>query len=80
MVFTRISGVIRTNFIIIDEAFDASDSKNKENIKSMIDYMDNIYDWIIIISHDTYIKSNFENHINIKTITKNDYTKQLLNI
>ncbi len=78
MVFARISGVIRTNFIIIDEAFDASDFKNKENIKSMIDYMDNIYDWIIIISHDSYIKSNFENHINIKTVVKNDEPKQLI--
>ena len=80
MVFARISGVIRTNFIIIDEAFDASDFKNKENIKSMIDYMDNIYDWIIIISHDSYIKSNFENHINIKTINKGEHPKQLINI
>ena len=80
MVFAKISGVIRTNFIIIDEAFDASDFKNKENIKSMIDYMDNIYDWIIIISHDSYIKSNFENHINIKTINKGEHPKQLINI
>jgi DNA repair exonuclease SbcCD ATPase subunit len=80
MVFAKISGVIRTNFIIIDEAFDASDFKNKENIKSMIDYMDNIYDWIIIISHDSYIKSNFENHINIKTINKGELSKQLINI
>jgi DNA repair exonuclease SbcCD ATPase subunit len=80
MVFAKISGVIRTNFIIIDEAFDASDFKNKENIKSIIDYMDNIYDWIIIISHDTYIKSNFENNINIKTVIKNEFPKQLINI
>jgi DNA repair exonuclease SbcCD ATPase subunit len=76
IVFSKISGVIRTNFIIIDEAFDASDQKNKKNIKNIIDFMDNIYDWGIIISHDLYIKSNFDKHITIK---KNN-NKQLINI
>jgi DNA repair exonuclease SbcCD ATPase subunit len=76
IVFSKISGVIRTNFIIIDEAFDASDQKNKKNIKNIIDFMDNIYDWGIIISHDLYIKSNFDKHITIK---KNN-NKQSINI
>jgi DNA repair exonuclease SbcCD ATPase subunit len=68
MVFTKISGLIRTNFIIIDEAFDASDMANKSNIKNIIDFMDNIYDWGIIISHDAYIRTNFDKHITIKKI------------
>ena len=70
MVFTKISGIIRTNFIIIDEAFDASDMANKSNIKNIIDFMDNIYDWGIIISHDAYIRTNFDKHITITKINK----------
>jgi DNA repair exonuclease SbcCD ATPase subunit len=78
MVFAKISGVIRTNFIIIDEAFDASDSANKSNIKNIIDFMDNIYDWGIIISHDAYIRTNFDKHITIKKM--NETGKQFINI
>jgi DNA repair exonuclease SbcCD ATPase subunit len=76
MVFTKISGMIRTNFIIIDEAFDASDMANKSNIKNIIDFMDNIYDWGIIISHDAYIRTNFDKHITIKKITENGTNKE----
>ena len=76
IVFSKISGVIRTNFIIIDEAFDASDQINKKNIKNIIDFMDNIYEWAIIISHDLYIKANFDKHI----VIKKHNNKQLINI
>ncbi len=66
IVFSQITGLIKMNYIIIDEAFDSSDIANKEKIKSIIDYMKLKYKWGIIISHDCYVKDNFDKEINIQ--------------
>lgn len=60
IIFSQISGLIRTNYIIIDECFDSSDITNKEKIKNIIEYMKSKYKWGIIISHDVYVKDNFD--------------------
>ena len=60
IIFSQISGLIRTNYIIIDECFDSSDITNKEKIKNIIEYMKSKYKWGIIISHDVFVKDNFE--------------------
>jgi DNA repair exonuclease SbcCD ATPase subunit len=66
IVFSQITGLIKTDFIIIDEAFDSSDMNNREKIKNIIDYMKSKYKWGIIISHDCYVKDNFDKEITIQ--------------
>ena len=63
IVFSEITGLIKTDFIIVDECFDSSDMSNKEKIKNIIDYMKSKYKWGIIISHDCYVKDNFDKEI-----------------
>lgn len=66
IVFSEITGLIKTDFIIVDECFDSSDMNNKEKIKNIIDYMKSKYKWGIIISHDYYVKDNFDKEIVIQ--------------
>jgi DNA repair exonuclease SbcCD ATPase subunit len=63
-----INGNFKTNFIIIDELFDnlGNDDK-KDNIK-LIDSIKNMYETIIIISHDTEIKTTYDNLLKIEKI------------
>jgi len=68
IVFTKLTGTVRTDFIIIDEFLDSSDESNKENILKVINYMQNIYKWAIVISHDVNIRENFLSNIIIKTV------------
>jgi hypothetical protein len=68
IVFTKLTGTVKTDFIIIDEFLDSSDEANKLNILKVINYMQNIYKWSIVISHDTNIRENFSSNIIIKTV------------
>jgi DNA repair exonuclease SbcCD ATPase subunit len=66
--FTKLTGTVKTDFIIIDEFLDSSDEANKEKIMKVINYMQNIYKWSIVISHDVNIRENFSSNIIIKTV------------
>ena len=65
----QINNHIKTNFMIIDEGFSACDNDNKNNVKTLLEYMSNYYDWILIISHDDFIKSFYDMDITIKKTT-----------
>lgn len=60
---------LKTNIFIIDEATDSSDYKNKENIKKLIKYLNKLYDIVLIVSHDEFIKDTFDKFIDIKYVS-----------
>lgn len=64
----ELSGNTTTNFMIIDEAFDAADKENKENVIKLMDYMKGYLDWLLIISHDDCIKGKINGYLNLKKI------------
>ena len=70
-----INGNFKTNFIVIDELFDNLDTENKKNNIKLIDSIKNMYSTIIIISHDTEIKTTYDNLLKIEKI--NDNCKRL---
>lgn len=67
---SMINNHIRTNFLIIDEGFNACDAEHKENIRELLEYMRSYYSWILIVSHDAYIKSFYDHSIEIDQITQ----------
>lgn len=68
LIFAQIATSIKSNFFIIDEAFDNADYKNKDNMINLINFMNNTFDWMIIISHDLSIVDKFEHMIQIVSI------------
>jgi DNA repair exonuclease SbcCD ATPase subunit len=52
----QISSLPRPNFIAIDEGFGNLDSDNMQCISTMFEYMKNLFDFIIIISHIDIMK------------------------
>jgi DNA repair exonuclease SbcCD ATPase subunit len=73
MIFSQISGLVRLNFLIIDECIDSCDINNKEKIKNIINYMKSKYKWGMIISHDYYVKDNFDKELTIQHINDKPY-------
>ena len=73
MIFSQISGLVRLNFLIIDECIDSCDINNKEKIKNIINYMKSKYKWGMIISHDYYVKDNFDKELTIQHIDNKPY-------
>jgi exonuclease SbcC len=65
---SQINNYIKTNFMIIDEAFDNCSDGGKKNVIKLIDQMKSYYDFILIISHDLEIKTLFDKMIYIKKI------------
>jgi exonuclease SbcC len=65
---TKINNYIKTNFIMIDEGFNACDSEHKNNVKDLLELMKEHYDWLLIISHDEFIKSFYDMDIRINKI------------
>ena len=65
---SKINNFMETNFMIIDEAFDSADRENKNKIKSLIEYLRSVYDWVLIISHDDDVKDTFESTLVIKEL------------
>jgi exonuclease SbcC len=66
LALSKLNSMISTNFFIIDEAFKNSDSNKKQKLKTLFEYLRNNYDWILIVTHDDYIKDNFDKEINIE--------------
>jgi DNA repair exonuclease SbcCD ATPase subunit/predicted MPP superfamily phosphohydrolase len=69
LALVQINNHIRTDFLIIDEGFNACDSEHKDNIRDLLEYMRNFYSWILVVSHDDYIKSFYDQSIEIRTVT-----------
>jgi len=66
----NINNIINFNFLIIDEGLKFSDNNNKEIIKKLIEYMRDSYKWIIMISHDNFIKTFYDSELKIKKISE----------
>ena len=64
-IFTQINTKLRSNFMIIDEPFSSADSDNIDNMKTMLSHWKNIFDYIIIVSHNNDIKDEYDQSINI---------------
>jgi len=70
----NINRLIRINHTIIDEGFGSCDDQNKVNIRNLLEMMREKYDWILIISHDSYIKNFYDHSIGIQK-TKDGVSK-----
>ncbi len=66
LALSKLNSIISTNFFIIDEAFKNSDANKKQKLKTLFEYLRNNYDWVLIVTHDDYIKDNFDKEINIE--------------
>jgi len=71
LALVQINNHVRTDFLIIDEGFNACDDEHKHNIKDLLEYMRSYYSWILIISHDPFIKSFYDQSIGIQSVEKN---------
>ena len=67
LALVQINNHIKTDFLIIDEGFNACDAENKNNIKELLEYMRSYYKWILIISHDDFVKSFYDMDIRIQS-------------
>ena len=80
----NISTKIKTNFFIIDEAFDKADSNNIDTVANLIKRMSSMYDWLLIISHDNSVKEHFDKIFQNTTTIKleNNYrsTPEIINM
>lgn len=65
LALVQINNHVKTDFLIIDEGFNACDDEHKNNIKELLEYMRSYYKWILIISHDEFIKSFYDVDIRI---------------
>lgn len=72
LAFNKINNYIDMDFLIIDEGLKFSDNKNKEVIRRLIEYMKDSYEWIIMISHDNFIKTFYDKDINIEKVSNNE--------
>lgn len=70
LALAQINNNIRTNFIVIDEGFGKCDDENKFVIKKVLEYMKAQFKWLLIVSHDKFIKSFYDMDIRIQTIVE----------
>ena len=64
---------------MIDEGFNACDADNKNNVKELLEYMRSYYDWILIVSHDEFIKSFYDMDIRIRTSANGSFISNVEN-
>lgn len=62
---SNMSNAVKTNFIIIDEAFTFCDNTNRKKLKSLFEFLRKNYDWILLITHDDIIKDEYNMKINV---------------
>ena len=72
LALVQINNHIRTDFLVIDEGFNACDAEHKENIRDLLEYMKTYYSWLLVVSHDDYIKSFYDQSIQIQTVKRVD--------
>ncbi len=75
LALSKLNSMVSTNFFIIDEAFKNSDSNKKQKLKTLFEYLRNNYDWALIVTHDDYIKDNFDKEINIEYNNASSFIK-----
>lgn len=76
---SQLSNYVRTNFFIIDEAFDSCDiDGGLERMIKIIELAKVYYDWILIVSHNTDIKATYDKKLDIITVREKE--KQILSI
>lgn len=68
LTLSHISLLAKPNFFIIDEGWSRMDSENRNNIDVVINYIKELYDHVIIISHLDDLKSQSDYNINIEKI------------
>jgi len=61
----RCNNSLKTNFIIIDEAFRFCDDDSIRKIPTIFDYIRENFDWGIVISHDDRVIQMYDNPIKI---------------
>jgi DNA repair exonuclease SbcCD ATPase subunit/predicted MPP superfamily phosphohydrolase len=77
LALVQINNHIKTNFLLIDEGFNTCDPDNKNNIKELLEFMRAYYSWILIISHDAYIKSFYDMSITINSVKDGSQIKYI---
>lgn len=70
LALAQINNNIRTNFIVIDEGFGKCDDDSKLVIKKVLEYMKAQFKWLLIVSHDKFIKSFYDMDIRIQSIVE----------
>ena len=63
----------KTNFFIVDEGWSCMDNNNRNNIRIVIEYIKDLYDYVIIISHLEELKGQTEHIINVERINEYSY-------
>lgn len=66
LIFNKYNCVCKINFMVLDEVFSYCDSDNKTKIESLLNYMETLYKFILIITHDDQLKTYGKREINIK--------------
>lgn len=70
----KISSAYKTNLLIVDENFNSVDSKSIENIEILLTLIQDCYENLIIITHDSEMLKNSKNKIHIQ---QNTITNQI---
>lgn len=68
MTLSHISLSAKPNFFIIDEGWSCMDNENRNNIDIVMNYIKELYDHVIIISHLEELKSQSDYNINIERL------------
>ena len=72
LAINNINKLYKTNFFVIDEAFAFCDEQSINKISNLFTYMRNIYDFVVVVSHNEQIKSYTD--IDIPIQIKNGYS------
>jgi len=61
----NVSALPRPNFLAIDEGFGVADSEHIQNISLMFDYLKEIFEFILVITHNDHLKDSVDKLIDI---------------
>lgn len=82
LAINQVNKRIRTNFFIMDESFSFCDDKGISKVSNLFEYMRELYDWVIVVSHNDQIKTytdidlQIEKHDHGSYVNTNKYTKK----
>lgn len=57
LAINQVNKRLRTNFFIMDESFSFCDDMGISKVSNLFEYMRELYDWIIVVSHNDQIKT-----------------------
>jgi DNA repair exonuclease SbcCD ATPase subunit len=72
LAINQVNKKLRTNFFIMDESFSFCDDSGISKISNLFEYMRELYDWIIVVSHNDQIKTYTD--IDLCVETKDDFS------